>query len=84
MNLYFKDQDITQPISVVFNGGSFTTYTNVNPNYVLYDINPVTYVSKKLHISLYIMKNLKLYFNILFSQKNVIKFSFYYPACRRL
>lgn len=48
MNLFFKDQDINQPINVVYNGGSFTSFINVNPNYVLYDINPVTYVSKNI------------------------------------
>lgn len=44
MNLYFDDNKIDEPISVVYNGGSFTTFINVNPNYVIYEINPKTMV----------------------------------------
>ncbi|GLV41289.1 uncharacterized protein CBL_04813 [Carabus blaptoides fortunei] len=49
MNLYFNNSDIMEPMSVAYNGGSFTSYVNVNPNYKLYDISPTTWEVTDFH-----------------------------------
>lgn len=42
--IYFNESDTSQAINVAFNGGSLTTYSNVNPNYVVYDVDPGSFV----------------------------------------
>ncbi|XP_055851893.1 sphingomyelin phosphodiesterase isoform X2 [Episyrphus balteatus] len=41
LSLYYFNGTI--PINVGFNGGSLTTYTNKNPNYKIYQVEPTTY-----------------------------------------
>lgn len=43
--IYYENNDLNKPINVAFNGGSLTAWRNVNPNYVVYDVNPSTSVS---------------------------------------
>lgn len=42
---YFYDvKNLLQPINIIYNGGSFATYIDFNPNYKIYDVNPKSMV----------------------------------------
>lgn len=41
--LFYDSQNISKPINVAWNGASGTPFTNLNPNYRVYKVNPVTY-----------------------------------------
>ncbi|XP_049286981.1 sphingomyelin phosphodiesterase 1-like [Anopheles funestus] len=43
-NLYYKRDDPSAAVSVAWNGGSTTTYTKLNPNYKVFQFDPVTFV----------------------------------------
>uniref|UniRef100_A0A182W755 Sphingomyelin phosphodiesterase n=1 Tax=Anopheles minimus TaxID=112268 RepID=A0A182W755_9DIPT len=43
-NLYYKRDDPSRAVSVAWNGGSTTTYTKLNPNYKVFQFDPVTFV----------------------------------------
>lgn len=42
-NLYYAFDG--KPISVAHNGGSLTPYSDVNPNYKIYTVDPTNFVS---------------------------------------
>ncbi|XP_058058895.1 sphingomyelin phosphodiesterase-like [Anopheles bellator] len=42
-NVFYAANDPQFAVSVAWNGGSGTAHTNVNPNYVIYYVNPDTY-----------------------------------------
>lgn len=44
-NVFYSEEDIKKPINVVYNGGSVTPYSKLNPNYRIYTVNPTNYVS---------------------------------------
>ena len=44
-NLFYARSNRNVPINVAWNGGSATTFSNVNPNYRVLSVEPVTYVS---------------------------------------
>lgn len=44
-HLYFAHEDPKRPSMVAYNGGSLTTYSDLNPNYRLYRVNASTGVS---------------------------------------
>ncbi|KAF2894533.1 hypothetical protein ILUMI_11661 [Ignelater luminosus] len=41
--VFYNTSNISQAINVAWNGGSLTTYTDVNPNFRIYDIDPHTF-----------------------------------------
>lgn len=41
----FYAPETKDPVAVGWNGGSVTTFTNVNPNYRIYRVNSLTLVS---------------------------------------
>lgn len=45
-NLFFSKKKSSSAISVAFNGGGLSTYSETNRNYVLYKVNPETFVRK--------------------------------------
>lgn len=45
-NIFYHMNNETSPINVGWNGGSIATYSGVNRNYLVYDVDPVTYVRK--------------------------------------
>ena len=47
-NIFYSLKDISKPVSVAWNGGSITTYTDVNPNYNVYYVDTINYVSMSL------------------------------------
>uniref|UniRef100_A0A182Q2M8 Sphingomyelin phosphodiesterase n=1 Tax=Anopheles farauti TaxID=69004 RepID=A0A182Q2M8_9DIPT len=42
-NLYYARDDPTRPVSVAWNGGSTTTFTKLNPNYKVFQFDPVSF-----------------------------------------
>jgi sphingomyelin phosphodiesterase len=44
-NLFFSKKKKSKPINVAFNGGSLTTFSENNRNYVLYKVDPNSFVS---------------------------------------
>uniref|UniRef100_A0A182PMN7 Sphingomyelin phosphodiesterase n=1 Tax=Anopheles epiroticus TaxID=199890 RepID=A0A182PMN7_9DIPT len=42
-NLYYSRDDPSRAVSVAWNGGSTTTYTKLNPNYKVFQFDPVTF-----------------------------------------
>ncbi|XP_049533199.1 sphingomyelin phosphodiesterase-like [Anopheles darlingi] len=42
-NVFYAAEDPQYAVAVAWNGGSGTAHTNVNPNYVVYYVNPETY-----------------------------------------
>lgn len=44
MIVYFDESD-KESIGVAYNGGSLTTYSDLNPNYRIYDIDSSNFVS---------------------------------------
>lgn len=44
-HLYYKENNLTNPISVGFNGGSIATFSGRNPNYAVYGVDSRTFVS---------------------------------------
>jgi hypothetical protein len=44
-HVYYADDEPTRPISVAVNGGSVTTFSDLNSNYRTYSVDSVTYVS---------------------------------------
>jgi len=44
-HVYYADDEPTRPISVAINGGSITTFTDLNVNYRTYSVDSATYVS---------------------------------------
>lgn len=43
-NIFYKENKDT-PINVAWNGGSVATFSNVNRNYIVYTLDPVSFVS---------------------------------------
>uniref|UniRef100_A0A182JIY5 Sphingomyelin phosphodiesterase n=1 Tax=Anopheles atroparvus TaxID=41427 RepID=A0A182JIY5_ANOAO len=42
-NLYYRRDDPSVPVAVAWNGGSTTTFTKLNPNYKVFQFDPVTF-----------------------------------------
>uniref|UniRef100_A0A182HUR6 Sphingomyelin phosphodiesterase n=1 Tax=Anopheles arabiensis TaxID=7173 RepID=A0A182HUR6_ANOAR len=42
-NLYYSRDDPSRAVSVAWNGGSTTTFTKLNPNYKVFQFDPVTF-----------------------------------------
>ncbi|XP_058060620.1 sphingomyelin phosphodiesterase 1-like [Anopheles bellator] len=42
-NLYYARNDPSRPISVAWNGGSTTTFTKLNPNYKVFQFDPLSF-----------------------------------------
>lgn len=42
-NIFYSHDNPTQALNVMWNGGSTTAYSNVNPNYRMYAMDPITY-----------------------------------------
>lgn len=55
--LYHSSEDTNIPINIAWNGGSITTYSDKNPNYKIYEVDPESYVSKLVVISELNVKN---------------------------
>jgi hypothetical protein len=47
-NIFYDRESATIPINVAWNGGSITTFFDVNPNYVVYSIDADTFVGLKI------------------------------------
>lgn len=45
MRIFYNTSNLSQVINIAYNGGSFTTYGMLNPNYRIYDIDSTTFVS---------------------------------------
>lgn len=43
-NIFHQSNNESLPVNLAWNGGSLATYTGVNRNYAVYDVDPVTYV----------------------------------------
>lgn len=43
-NVYYRNNEAV-PVNVAWNGGSLASFSRVNRNYVVYDVDPVNYVS---------------------------------------
>lgn len=43
-NIFHESSNETRPVNIAWNGGSLATYSGVNRNYVVYGVDPVTYV----------------------------------------
>ncbi|KAK9693931.1 Calcineurin-like phosphoesterase [Popillia japonica] len=41
--LYHSSEDTNIPINIAWNGGSITTYSDKNPNYKIYEVDPESY-----------------------------------------
>jgi sphingomyelin phosphodiesterase len=44
-NVFYANANINFAINYAWNGGATTTYSNVNPNYILYYVDRTIYVS---------------------------------------
>jgi len=44
-NVFYETNNINNPINVAWNGGSITTYYDVNPNYIIYYVDADNFVS---------------------------------------
>jgi hypothetical protein len=44
-HLYYKENNLTNPIAVGFNGGSISAYSGNNPNYAVYRVDSENFVS---------------------------------------
>lgn len=47
-NVFYDENDEKAPVNVAWNGGSIATFSGVNRNYNLYNVDPVTYVRCQL------------------------------------
>lgn len=45
LRLFYDAGDPKKVVNVAFNGGSFTTFVGLNPNYRVYDVNSKSFVS---------------------------------------
>jgi hypothetical protein len=45
LNIFYQSNDVSKPVNLAWNGGSLATFSNVNRNYVVYNVDPVSYVS---------------------------------------
>lgn len=45
-NVFYANANINFAVNYAWNGGATTTYSNVNPNYILYYVDRTLYVSK--------------------------------------
>lgn len=54
-NIHYSRDDPSHPINVVWNGGSATSYSFVNPNYRIYTVDQTTYViqAKKFVVNIW-------------------------------
>ena len=43
--VFYNPNDTTKIVNVAWNGGSITSYSDLNPNYKVYDVNANDYVS---------------------------------------
>jgi sphingomyelin phosphodiesterase len=43
-NVYYEKNNVSNAVNVAWNGGSVTTYYNLNPNYVVYAVDGENYV----------------------------------------
>lgn len=43
--IYFDDENDWESVAVAYNGGSLTTYSDLNPNYRIYDVDTANFVS---------------------------------------
>lgn len=64
MVLYHSKINQSKAISVAWNGGSLTTYENLNLNYRFYDVHPENYVCNKI-ICFKLIKFVNLLINML-------------------
>lgn len=46
--VFYSPKNSSEIVNVAWNGGSITTYANINPNYKVYDVNANNYVSSFL------------------------------------
>lgn len=44
--IFHKNNEMTSPINVAWSGGSIATFSGVNRNYVVYSVDPVSYVGR--------------------------------------
>lgn len=51
--VFFDQKTTTKAINVAWNGGSATPYSNVNPNYRLYTVEPETFVYCIIQVPIY-------------------------------
>lgn len=47
-NLFFYESTSEAPVSVAWNGGSLATFSGVNRNYIVYNVDSTTQVSKSI------------------------------------
>lgn len=50
-NLNYSNEDFDAPFTVGWNGGSLTTYADVNPNYKIFEVDKETHVSSMLYFN---------------------------------
>lgn len=43
-NIFHRSNDETSPVNLAWNGGSLASFSGVNRNYAVYDVDPKTYV----------------------------------------
>lgn len=46
VNVVYRENNPSDPVSIAFSGGSVASFIEVNRNYIVYSIDPVTYVRK--------------------------------------